>query len=116
MTGDRPPVPKDGRIRHSFDALHGIHREILQRAIYRVISTETAKTTYAQILDGLPIRAVAHDASGRRPYGDHPINWAHEELCPGIMDKMHEFGNSFSPDRTLKFDATVNSSHLIKLC
>jgi hypothetical protein len=41
--------------------------------------------TYAQIIDGLPIGDIAYD-SREQPYGAHPIDDAHEELCPNMLD------------------------------
>ena len=54
--------------RHAYNkrmAFHSIasdrHRKVLDRAIRNVLSTELAKFTYAQIIDGLPIADVAFD-------------------------------------------------------
>ncbi len=90
----------------SLDELDGEHRRLLVRAITRVLCTEPAELTYAQIIDGLPIGDVAFDVT-TRPYAGHPINDAHEELCPGMLDKAREFRDGFSPD-ILTFDEPVS--------
>lgn len=63
------------------------HLNIFHRALLRVLGSELAIETFAQIVDGLPIADVAWD---RRHPGiggdDHPIE-AHESLCPGVKDK-----------------------------
>jgi hypothetical protein len=85
--------------------LDGEHRQLLVRAIERVLTTELAETTYAQIIDGLPIGDVAYDTR-TPPYKGHPISHAHEELCPGMLDKAREFRAQIQPE-VLQFDAQV---------
>ncbi|KAL2200150.1 hypothetical protein P885DRAFT_73983 [Corynascus similis CBS 632.67] len=48
--------------------LGGEHRRLLIRAIERVLSTEVAEFTYAQVIDGLPTSDVAFDTRDK-PYG-----------------------------------------------
>ena len=91
--------------------LDGKHRELLVRAITRILLTEIAETTYAQIIDGLPTGDVAYDAR-KEPYnslegGVHPIDHAHNELCPGMLDKTREFRDGFRPE-ILRFNAEVS--------
>ncbi len=83
----------------------GEHRRLLAGAIVRVLATELAETTYAQILDGLPTGDVAYEAR-IEPYGAHPIDHAHNELCPGMLDKAREFRDAFQPE-ILAFDSHV---------
>ena len=49
------------------------------------------------------LETEAHSAS----HDDHPIYEAHEELCPGMMDKTRNFRNEFQLE-TLHFDAEVS--------
>lgn len=77
--------------------LDGEHRHLLIRAITRILLTELAKITYAQIVDGLPIADVAYD-SRVQPYKGHPIDHSHEDLCPGMLDKAQEFYRNFQPE------------------
>lgn len=87
------------------------HRELLVRAVTRILSTEIAEITYAQITDGLPTGDVAYDAR-YEPYsnldhgGIHPIDHAHDELCPGMLEKTREFRNKFQPE-ILTFNSKV---------
>ncbi|KAK4147302.1 uncharacterized protein C8A04DRAFT_34038 [Dichotomopilus funicola] len=67
--------------------LDGEYQRLLVRAINRLLSTELAEFTFAQILDGLPTGEVAYDSLAI-PYGDHPIGTVHDELCPGMVDKL----------------------------
>lgn len=85
--------------------LDGDHRSLLVRAIMKILATEIAETTYAQIIDGLPIADVVDDCQDP-PYGEHPIYQAHPELCPGILDKAREFRAEFRPE-ALTFNARV---------
>ncbi|KAK4235062.1 hypothetical protein C8A03DRAFT_46730 [Achaetomium macrosporum] len=57
------------------------------------------------IIDGLPIGDVAFH-SRRYFHSGHPIDGAHEELCPGMLDKAREFCGQFQPE-ILKFNAQV---------
>ncbi|KAK3293434.1 uncharacterized protein B0H64DRAFT_326608 [Chaetomium fimeti] len=83
--------------------LDGEHYQLLVRAIERILTTELAEFTYAQIIDGLPTGDVACDSTVA-PYDGHPIDHAHEQLCPGMLDKAREFRDGFRPE-VLTFDA-----------
>ncbi|KAF4469570.1 hypothetical protein FALBO_3532 [Fusarium albosuccineum] len=90
----------------SIDVLDGAHHDIFKRAITRILDTDIAEITYAQIVDGLPLADVAYDSAGGGPYDDHPIYDVHNELCPGVLDKTREFRQSFDP-QILKFDSRL---------
>ncbi|KAJ3544308.1 hypothetical protein NM208_g3122 [Fusarium decemcellulare] len=90
----------------SIDVLDGAHRDIFTRAITRILDTEIAEITYAQIIDGLPLALVAYDSRGGGPYRGHPIYNVHKELCSGIVDKTREFRRNFDA-RILKFDSRL---------
>lgn len=92
----------------SIDTLNGSHRELLERGISRVLTTNIAEITYAQIIDGLPLAEVANDTGQSKPQGRHPINEAHKHLCPGVLDKTQEFRDKFSPT-ILHYDSRVSS-------
>ncbi|KAK4245686.1 hypothetical protein C7999DRAFT_42773 [Corynascus novoguineensis] len=89
--------------------LAGDHRRLLIRAIERVLSTEVAEFTYAQIIDGLPTGDVAVN-SRDQPYGYdqhlHPIYSAHDELCPGTIEEARQFRHEFQPE-ILAFDSKL---------
>jgi hypothetical protein len=82
------------------------HRQILDRAIRNVLSTELAQFTYAQIIDGLPIADVAWDRRLPGIMGEHIIN-DHEILCPGALEKAHEYYKVWDPS-SLKLDPEVS--------
>jgi hypothetical protein len=85
---------------------------LLVRAITRILSTDIAEETYAQIIDGLPISDVAFDRRVQF-HKHHPIlHQAHEELCPGMLDKAREFRDGFRPD-ILTFDSQVRRTQHI---
>jgi hypothetical protein len=92
----------------SITDLDGEHRQLLVRAITRVLSTPLAEITYAQIIDGLPIADVAYE-SRDQPYDGHPMEHAHEELCPGMLEKAREFRDGFQPE-ILTFNSEVRRS------
>ncbi|KAK4182116.1 hypothetical protein QBC35DRAFT_396605 [Podospora australis] len=70
------------------------HYEIFSRALKKVLSTDLALETYAQIIDGLPTADIAYDRRSPGLFGDHPIE-EHEELCPGAVERAKEFRESF---------------------
>jgi hypothetical protein len=95
----------------SFANLDGKHRGLLERAIMRILSTELAEITYAQIIDGLPTGDVAYE--GYTPVcGGHPIDSVHDRLCPGMLEKTRQFRADFQPD-VLMFNAKVSKNHLL---
>jgi hypothetical protein len=97
----------------AIDALDESHRDIFTSAVARILNTEVAETTYAQIIDGLPLGEVAFESRGGMPHRDHPINHCHDELCAGVLDKTREFRSRFDP-LILKFDSRVSiDSHIV---
>ncbi len=84
----------------------GEHRRLLVGAIANILSTDLAEMTYAQIVDGLPTGDVAYEARVAL-YGFHPIDHAHNELCPGMLEKAREFRDAFQPE-ILAFDSQVS--------
>jgi len=95
----------------SIDILDEDHRELFTRAVTRILSTDIAEITYAQIIDGLPLFDVLLDSrDGLFPKG-HPIR-NHTQLCPGILDKTREFRDKFRP-QILQFDSRVRVTHII---
>jgi hypothetical protein len=95
----------------SMDVLDERHHQILSRAINRILYTDEAELTYAQIVDGLPLYDVACDRNPDIPRAGHPLE-KHTQLCPGVLDKTKSFRDSFDPN-ILTFDSRV--SELLKL-
>lgn len=110
MTLPSTEQPATMQAQLSFTDLDGEHRQLLERAISRILFTELAEVTYAQIIDGLPIADVAYDSRGP-PHGGHPIDGGHEELCPGMLDKARQFRADFQPD-VLVFNSKVRRRNL----
>jgi hypothetical protein len=97
----------------AIEALDGPHREFLESALSRVLSTEIAEVTYAQIIDGLPLAEVANDRGTKPPIG-HPIHDVHKELCPGVLDRVREFRNNLSPD-IIQYDSRVRKYIILNI-
>ncbi|EXK98260.1 hypothetical protein FOQG_01230 [Fusarium oxysporum f. sp. raphani 54005] len=90
-------------------AIHNLdqaHQDTVTSAIARILDTDIAEITYAQIIDGLPLGEVAFESRGGMPHRDHPINHCHDKLCDGILDSTRGFRSTF--DRNiLKFDSRL---------
>lgn len=70
------------------------HQRALERAVMNIISAPIAEETFAQIVDGLPLRDVAcRNRHNRILWGD-PVE-THPELCPGALEKAKDFIASF---------------------
>lgn len=72
------------------------HRQILDRAIRNVLSTELAQLTYAQIIDGLPVADVAWDRRLPGIMGEHIID-DHGTLCPGALEQAQVYYKEWDP-------------------
>ena len=83
------------------------HRGTLDRAIKNLLSTDLALTTYAQVLDGLPLSDVAWDRTSHKLHPQHPIN-SHDELCPGVLESARSLRDDFDVC-SLHFDNKVSS-------
>ncbi|KFA52171.1 hypothetical protein S40293_00609 [Stachybotrys chartarum IBT 40293] len=94
----------------SVEVLDGPHRDLLEHAVSRVLHTDIAEVTYAQIVDGIPLSEVARDAR-RRPPPQHPIHHAHKELCPGVRERTQEFRDGFSL-KSIRFDSQALLAYL----
>lgn len=92
----------------SIDCIDDGHRNAFRRAISRVLSTEIAEVTYAQIVDGLPLADVADDSVDGGPPRGHPLRQMHRNLCPGVLDKTKEFLARFNVG-ALQFNPQVSN-------
>jgi hypothetical protein len=87
------------------DILDDDHRQILDRGIRNILSTEAAELAYAQILDGLPTEDSLWD--GFDFVEDHPVQTIeHDEICPGFIEKARESRAQFELGR-LNFELKV---------
>jgi hypothetical protein len=90
----------------TIEILDGPHQQAVRLAVSNILKTEIAETTYAQIVDGLPLVDVVSDVyGGDWLFDDHPI-CAHTELSAGILETTRKFRTSFDLG-TLSFDSTV---------
>ncbi|KAI1867949.1 hypothetical protein JX265_004003 [Neoarthrinium moseri] len=91
------------------DVLDPEHLDALNDAIHRVLNTDLALETYAQVIDGLPLCDVAWDRYQHRLYREHPIS-SHVNLCPGSL----EMASSMRDDvdlSSLSFDNRLLQSY-----
>ncbi|KAI8711170.1 hypothetical protein NCS52_01492600 [Fusarium sp. LHS14.1] len=78
----------------SIDALDEGHRRIFANAIMKVLATDLAEFTYAQILDGLPTEKSVR--TGFHFMHDQPVfTLPHENICEGYLDKARKFRARF---------------------
>ncbi|KAJ0337733.1 hypothetical protein COL922a_006430 [Colletotrichum nupharicola] len=82
------------------------HRDTFTRALWNVLGTEVAEITFAQIVDGLPLAEVAQDSGNGSLPNEHPIHDLHRQLCPGVIEKTHEFRDKFDPG-TIQIDSKL---------
>ncbi|TQV94738.1 hypothetical protein IF1G_06749 [Cordyceps javanica] len=80
------------------------HRNSFIKALLRILHTEVAELTYAEILDGIPTSASYFDFY--YPQEGHPAI-SHTELCPGILDRTRQLRDQLDP-RTLHFSSSVS--------
>lgn len=100
------PPPETLQTSRPEQALDEAHLLAFSRAVTNVLSTELAESTFAQIVDGLPLWDVVY---GLGHYGldrEEPV-FKHRELCPGVIEKTRAFRADFDP-RTFDIRAEVN--------
>lgn len=100
------PIPK-GTV--SVQLLDPLHYEHFHTALSRLLSTDIAKETLSQLMDGLPLFDVLVDTAGVNNLEDAPI-LEHTQLCPGAVELADEFIATFNANLLL-FDATVSHLH-----
>ncbi|KAL2272638.1 hypothetical protein FJTKL_06252 [Diaporthe vaccinii] len=76
--------------------LDDTHQRALEHAVRSILSTPIAKETFAQIVDGLPLRSVALGAQDHRVLRGDPID-NHPEMCPGALEKARECQTRLNP-------------------
>ncbi len=98
--------PGDVAPRVALAKLQGLHSEILTRAIGNVLSSPVAEVAYGQIIDGLPLSAVALDTYDSNACPGHPLLYEHLQLSPHVLETAGNLNSTFDPS-TLITDATV---------
>lgn len=105
----RPTLASDGEAearKLTVDDLGQQHRDVFTRALFNLLFTPAAETTFAQILDGAPLSQSVQDVPGWIYPLDHPIRTQHLELCPGVLDRTRHSRSTFDL-KELKFDSRV---------
>jgi len=89
------------------DTLDDEHSDIFKTALSRLLATELAEYTFAQIIDGLPTTASLRNFNLWIHNTNHPvIALNHVELCPGVIEKTRRIRDEFDP-MSLTFKAEV---------
>lgn len=89
------------------DVLDANHQSIFAIAISNLLSTEIAEQTFAQIIDGLPLKEVAFSLRDTEYTTRDPV-FAHVELCHGALEKTRMFRDSFNPKAMeLRMDVSI---------
>ncbi|OAQ96772.1 hypothetical protein LLEC1_00647 [Akanthomyces lecanii] len=70
------------------------HHEAFQMALSRLLSTENARETVAQLMDGLPLYHILRGTAGVNNLSGAPIQ-QHTALCEGSTERADEFISSF---------------------
>lgn len=105
----RPDLASDGESearKSTVDDLGQQHRDVFTRALFNVLSTPAAETTFAQIVDGAPLSQSVQDVPGWIYPLDHPVRTQHLELCPGVLERTRHSRSTFDL-KELKFDSQV---------
>ncbi|KAJ0108207.1 hypothetical protein J7T55_000172 [Diaporthe amygdali] len=105
----RPDLASDGEAearKSTVDDLGQQHRDVFTRALFNVLSTPAAETTFAQILDGAPLSQSVQDVPGWIYPLDHPVRTQHLELCPGVLERTRH-SRSTCDLKELKFDSQL---------
>lgn len=105
-----PPPNVVERIRAD-QCLDQAHQAAFGTAVSNVLSTKIAEITFAQILDGLPLKKVAFGNEGHSNAIWDPV-FNHETLCAGVMDRATQFRASFDPR---ELDMEVEVGHELTL-
>jgi hypothetical protein len=81
------------------------HLSAFERALRRILETDIAEQTYAEVFDGLPLNASY--LSFQYPQDGHPA-LEHEELSDGARERVCEFRSNLDIS-SLLFETTVGN-------
>lgn len=93
------------------EVLDAKHQSAFATAMSNLLSTEIAEQTFAQIVDGLPLKDVAFGMRIHEYTRKDPVS-SHVELCPGVLERTRMLRDAFDP-RTLKMRADVGITECI---
>ena len=83
------------------------HFAVYMCALERVMLTDVSRSTYAQLVDGVPLSQTLFSMPGR-PSLSHPV-YEHSDLCDGVHEKLGQI-LEISNLHTLEFDFDVSQS------
>jgi hypothetical protein len=97
----------------NLSVLDSQHTDAVKQALGRLLCSEVAETTYAEILDGLPtVDSFIEFHYVQTDHAGHPVfELDHTSLCPGIVERIRKFRRDFDPLK-LSFPSTVRPSFL----
>ncbi|KAK4444017.1 hypothetical protein QBC34DRAFT_488060 [Podospora aff. communis PSN243] len=82
----------------NLDSLDDEHASIFRAALTRLLGTELAEHTFAEIVDGLPTKASFSAFHRYFNTTNHPVfALDHTELCPGVIEKTRQIRDEFDP-------------------
>lgn len=105
------PPPKDLETSTAEQVLDENHLASYSRALTNVLSTDLAESTFAQIVDGLPLWGVVYELAHYGLLREEPV-YNHRTLCPGVLEKTRAIRASFEPGK-LEIRADVNTANLL---
>ncbi|KAH6649296.1 hypothetical protein F5144DRAFT_521559 [Chaetomium tenue] len=85
------------------------HYSPLVHAIRNVLSTDLAETTYAQLVDGLPMVDTVWHMRGSLILRGHPLI-GHDKVCEGALERVRFFRANFDVT-SLQFDSVALQSY-----
>ncbi|KAF5630985.1 uncharacterized protein FTJAE_8065 [Fusarium tjaetaba] len=92
----------------TIDVLETEHQKAFVQALMRVLETDVAERTFAEIIDGLPTIESYQDFHW--PQEGHPAT-QHLELCPGMIEKARQLRSDL-PVTSLTFRLPCNELYL----
>ncbi|KAF4952256.1 hypothetical protein FGADI_6876 [Fusarium gaditjirri] len=93
----------------TIDALGTSHRQAFVQSLMRVMETDVAERTFAEIIDGLPTINSYQDFHW--PQVGHPAT-QHFEVCPGMIEKARQLRSDHPPTRLrFYFPGGFNHTH-----
>lgn len=98
----------------SAQLLDPVHYESFQTAVSQLLSTEIARETIAQLMDGLPLFSVLRGTAGVNNLSCAPIK-QHTALCEGTAEHADAFISSFDVN-LLRFNPSVSVPQKITYC
>jgi hypothetical protein len=90
----------------NISALDDEHADAFKHALRRLLSTEVAETTYAEILDGLPTIDSFREFHLLQQ-GNPVFDLEHTLICSGVVERTRKFRREFDPSQ-LTLPSTVS--------